>query len=216
MNETEDPREAVVTIEWEYVAASSSSNASAPGGGGGGFGPATPVWLDIDGACGSFTTASEVAVPDGTAVFSVAMQPAWTSAGGAAGGDVLAILNHLHDGGVDLQVTRNGTAVCSGAARYGESPGYIDPMPAGGGGDGMEMTMAGSMDGTGTAAMEGGAMAHISSMGYCTAGLGRTGAGDQWAVTAHYNLTAHPAMLQANGKPVPIMGIAVLFVATAA
>lgn len=55
-------------------------------------------------------------------------------------------------------------------------------------------------------------MEHISSMSSCV-NLGAIKPGEQWAVQADYNLTAHAPMVEADGTPAPVMGIALFYVA---
>ncbi len=184
MNQGDTPRPGVVTIEWEYVPGSLVD-----------FQAARPVWLDIDGVCGSWTNVSAVAVPDRD-VFDIAMQPAWAA---SFAGDVVHVTNHLHDGGARLEVLKNGHVVCNGVAGYGEAPGYVGTMMMPDGGD-MDM---------GGAAMGDMSMDYISSLSSC-ASLGKTAVGDKWSVRAYYNRTVHPGMTEA-GKPAPIMGIAIMF-----
>ncbi|OAA64219.1 hypothetical protein SPI_02866 [Niveomyces insectorum RCEF 264] len=193
MNSEADARPAVVTLTWDYVAKDARNNTGA------GFAAVVPLWLDIDGACGAFTNNSEVAVPADSAVFTYTMPVPWTP---AARLDVYAAAGHLHDGGLQLDFVKNGQVVCSSVAAYGETPGYVSP-PAAGMGTGMGMGM-------GTTGMTDADTTHISSLTYCP-DLGTTHAGDQWSVTAHYNLTAHPGMETASGASMAIMGIGLMF-----
>jgi len=186
MNSVNDPRAAVVTLEWEFVRAISAKGA-------GGFRPVRAVFLDIDGACGSFTDTSDVDVPKGMSVFKLGMEPGWTA---NISGDIITTFTHLHDGGVLLETIKNGRVICSTVPGYGETPGFVDPMPTGDHGMlGMDM----------------GGMAHVSSMKACE-NLGRVEVGDVWSVSASYNFTARPAMVDHHGQPVPIMGITGLYI----
>jgi hypothetical protein len=175
MNETDDPRQAVLTIDWEYVPAGDAAK---------NFKGVSPFWIDIDGSCGAFTNGSEYAAPNDN-VFQAAIEP-YTS---NVTGQVRFILNHLHDGGIHQQVTKNGKILCDGSAKYGQSPGFYSPM------EGMP-DMAG--------------VAHISSLGGCF-DVGQTVPGDQWSGTAFYDFTAHEGMMQGTSLA-PVMGIAVLFI----
>jgi len=181
MNEAEEAREVVVTIDWEYVPGTAQ-----------GFQSTVPVWIDVDGVCGSFTNGSEVAVPD-SPVFDLSMEPSWTT---NVAGEVVLIMPHLHDGGVVLDIAKNDKSVCSRTAQYGESPGFISPMM-----QGMQMDMGMDMD-----------MLHISSMETCT-GVGRTEVGDKWSIKAAYNMTQHPGMIGEDMKRAPVMGLAIMFIA---
>ena len=200
MNMVPDPRAAVVTLEWEYITAASAAAA-------GGFAPVRAAFLDIDGACGSFTDTSDVDVPAGMTVFKLSMEPAWTAAASAAG-RIVTTFGHVHDGGVLLETTRNGRVVCATVPVYGGSPGFVDPPPAPAAGGEEEHHHMPGMD----MGYRGGGLAHVSSMQPCE-GLGRIEAGDVWSVVATYNLTARPAMVDHHGETVPIMGIVGLYFA---
>jgi len=66
MNETEDPRPAVVTITYEYIAGNPQ-----------GFTQVTPIWLDVSNNC---TGDSEVPALNNTA-FSYTTNPRWKARG---------------------------------------------------------------------------------------------------------------------------------------
>ncbi|CAK7221430.1 hypothetical protein SCUCBS95973_004498 [Sporothrix curviconia] len=203
-------RNVVVTATWDYVAASSNKTA-APSA----FASAIPVWLDIDGNCGSFTNGSEVAVPPSTSVFSYTMPVPW-SPGAAAGAtldgnktaaapkkyEVLVAASHLHDGALQLDISKNGTLVCAGVASYGQTAAYISKVPG--------LGMPG-MPGMSTGPTE---LTHISSIHVCS-DAGTTSSNDHWSVTAHYNLKEHPGLETVNGQAKPIMGIGLLFLVEA-
>ncbi|KAK3941596.1 hypothetical protein QBC46DRAFT_407063 [Diplogelasinospora grovesii] len=155
-----------------------------------------PVWLDVDGGCPAH--GSEVPVPANQTAFQLGMDPPWTA---PFEGDIVWIGSHLHDGGEALSIFRNMNIMCYSVAVYGEIPGYIDPMPP------MNMSGVEGMDGMGMDVV------HISSMGACEGG--RVEVGDQWSVGAAYNFTAHPGMME-GGKPAPVMGISLMYVATTA
>lgn len=198
------PRDVYVTATWDYVAApavNASTTAAKR------WAPAIPVWLDIDGNCGSYTNGSEVAVPAGVEVFSYAMPVPWHPDAAAGGGapknyDVLVSASHLHDGGLQLDISKNGALVCEGVAKYGQLPEYISQVP----GEDMPGMPGMSMGST--------PLTHISSIHLCS-GVGATSSADQWSVTAHYNLTAHPGLETVNGQSKPIMGIGILFLVEA-
>jgi hypothetical protein len=202
MNDHDVPRNASVVIEWDYVPAATAQ-----------FAPLTPIWIDIDGSCGSFVNFSNVPVPADTPVFNFTMATPYTA---NLTGDVHSIFNHLHDGAVGLEVSLNGNRMCYGSAGYGESPGYISPMKAmpAPGEAGTGHSHSGHSVVPALAARMEMDMRHISSISNCSVGLGKTVPGDQWSVKAHYNLTEHPGMMEADGKPAPIMGIAVIFVSS--
>jgi len=110
MNEVPETRDAVVTVEFEYLPAQSHE-----------FRPVKTVWLDIDGVCDE--NRAEVPPPANLTTFSLGMEDHWTM---DLSGEVVSFMNHLHDGGLNLQVIRNGKTACDSAARYGESTGFVD------------------------------------------------------------------------------------------
>ncbi len=181
-------REVVITTAWDYATNTTD------------FKAAVPIWLDIDGACGTYTNGSEVAVPADAHVFSYPSPDAWSP---AAAYEVLVAGSHMHDGGTRLDIAKNGAVVCEGVAHYGETPGYVSTLPD----DGMSgmpgMNMAASK-------ADAGQLAHISSIHTCF-DLGATSASDKWTVTAHYNMTEHPGMETTDGAVKPIMGIGLLY-----
>lgn len=108
MNETEDPRPAVVTVTFEYIPSQPQN-----------FVNVIPVWLDI-GSCDN----SELPAKNNTA-FQYSMQPRWKA---DFSGHITWIAGHLHDGGTHLEVLKNGNTVCDCVAAYGQSPGYVESM----------------------------------------------------------------------------------------
>lgn len=94
MNETPDPRPVVVTITYEYIP-------NAPRH----FSKVTPIWLDITGPCGG----SDYPVPNDTMTFSPIETPPWTA---NITGHIPFVAGHIHDGGLDVQVLKNGNTVC--------------------------------------------------------------------------------------------------------
>lgn len=184
MNEIPEPRDAVLTLAWETVPGLPE-----------GFEVAIPIWLDIDGACHPHE--AEVSVPNNTRAFSFVMDPPWTANFSAK---TLVVAGHLHDGGENLEIMKNGQPYCNSVAKYGESAGYISGMPAMPG-----MNMGGSMP----RAMS---TSHISSMSGCSA-QEPIKPGDRWSVRANYNLTEHAPMMEQENIPAPIMGIGFMYIA---
>lgn len=125
---------------------------------------------------------SEVPVPDDTTSFELDMSP-WTA---TLNGRLLTTLSHLHDGGVHLDVAKNDEVVCRSVATYGDASEHKRHMP------GMDMS-------------------HISYMSTCY-DAGRIQEGEQWTVKAKYDLNAHEPMLDGDGEPDDVMGIAVMYV----
>lgn len=164
---------AIVTITYEYLPGPPSS-----------FHSLTPIWLDITG-CGD----SEEMAKNNTAFQYTS--PVWTA---NAAGRVMTAIGHIHDGGVNLDITKNNSTLCDCVAAYGQNSGYIDSS---------RMSMPGMpMANMGT---------HISSISECS--TGQVNLGDSLTVTAFYNTTEYMPMKYTNGSLANIMGIAVLFLA---
>jgi hypothetical protein len=108
MNETEEPRDAVVTITFEYIPTVPS-----------GFDLVTPLWLDI----GNCTTSDMPAQANTTFKYSSAP---WTS---DISGRILDVAGHIHDGGTHIEVFQNDKLICNCSAAYGQSEGYIETTP---------------------------------------------------------------------------------------
>ncbi|KAK3316258.1 hypothetical protein B0H66DRAFT_560838 [Apodospora peruviana] len=207
MNDKMEARDAVVTIDWEFVPASSASSSS--------FKHATPIWLDIDGICPG---SSEVPVPDGgsSKVFSLSLSPPWTSSFSA---EILWVMSHLHDGGETLQVTKNSSpVVCDSVARYGETDAYVvtevhdhNTPSEGGSGSGHHGGQHGVKRRAAAAPAHTTRMTHISSMSSCALLGKQMNVGDEWTITANYNLTDHAPMTEGDGLA-PVMGISIMYV----
>ena len=108
MNETVEPRDAVVTITFEYIPTVPS-----------GFDLVTPVWLDI----GNCTDSDMPAQANTTFEYSSAP---WTS---DISGQILDVAGHIHDGGTYIEVLQNNKMICNCSAAYGQSEGYIETGP---------------------------------------------------------------------------------------
>ncbi|KAI9733658.1 MAG: hypothetical protein M1834_003260 [Cirrosporium novae-zelandiae] len=124
MNETPDPREAVVTITYEYISSVPQT-----------FKPVTSIWLDIDSNC---TSNSEMPAMANSS-FEYSMEPPWTA---DFSGEINLIWGHLHDGGTHLEVLKNDNILSECVAAYGESPGYIEMASD----ESMNMSMSMDMD----------------------------------------------------------------------
>ena len=175
---------AVVTITYEYIPNPPSS-----------FIKAIPVWLDIGGCDQSEQPAQANTTFD-------YVSPAWTA---NVSGKITAMLAHLHDGGVNLDILSNNQTVCNDVASYGQSPGFISPMDMSMGMN-MNMTMPPMNDSTTMSDMF-----HISSISACSGQEISTG--EQWTIVAHYNTSEYAPMLDTDGGLMPIMGISLFFVA---
>jgi hypothetical protein len=146
------------------------------------FQKVTPIWLDITG-CGD---SEEPAKNDTTFQYT---SPVWTA---NASGRIAATIGHLHDGGMNLDITQNNSTMCDFAAAYVENPGYIDASA---------MNMPGMP--MGNMGMQ------ISSFSECS--TGQVNLGDNLSVTAFYNTTEYTPMTDTDGSLAPIMGIALLY-----
>lgn len=165
MNETPSPTSVYIIVTYEYVLNPTPS-----------FHNVKAVWLDIGGICGD----SDYPVPEGETTFSITAEP-WTS---TISGEIMLGAAHLHDGGVDVKILKDGDDVCTSTATYGGRKGHVES-------DGLK---------------------HISDMSLCT-GIGRMEKGEEWSLMARYDLNEHDAMLGMNEVPEPIMGIALVYVA---
>ncbi|KAF8853912.1 hypothetical protein BDZ45DRAFT_729180 [Acephala macrosclerotiorum] len=150
------------------------------------FSKVTPVWLDI----APCDQGSEEPAKNGT--FQYTSIP-WT-APTTIEGRITCAIGHIHDGGTHIDIAQNNQSMCDAIAAYGQSPGYIDPMNS------SMMNMPGMTTDT-----------HISSISECS--TGQLNAGDNWTVTAYYNMTEHAPMTNTDGSLAPIMGIGLLYVA---
>ena len=144
-------------------------------------------WLDIAGFCAD----SERLVPANEVVFNYTAPSPYTA---TYNGSIIGMAGHLHDGGVLLTVSENNKVICNSTPTYGATPGYMDGSPMG-------MSM-------GNAPMD---MVHLSNMSICDF-PGNFVAGDNFSISAYYNSSAHPLMLDMNGQPAPVMGISILYV----
>jgi hypothetical protein len=197
------PRDAVVTIDWEFIPSIPAD-----------FKRAVFVWLDVDGPC--LQRGGEVPIPEGAKAFSLEMNPPWTA---DFSGDVLQLASHMHDGGDEQLVIRNGNVACTAKARYGEKPGFVssgDHSNHGGGmggGEGGGGGGGGHHDGHGFSPVQRRHedIPHVSSISSCFK-AGRVEVGDKWHVKANYNLTRYPPM-NMGGHLEPVMGISMMYVA---
>ena len=133
------------------------------------------AWLDA-GGCYS---GSEITPKNGSYDLT---SPTWTS---SISGTMLAADGHVHNGGENVTIWKNGQSACISQHLYGRTPEYISP------------TM---MDGSP------GPMVSISDTSQCE-NFATTTVGDTWFITAHYDTNVHPIDQTASG-PMDIMGIA--------
>jgi hypothetical protein len=143
-----------------------------------GMRPITPVWLDIN-QC----LTSEMPNRPGEKFqysYSVVSQRA---------GRLIGIGGHIHDGGINLAITKNSQIICDSRAKYGETPEYIE--------------------GPTSLGMPG--MAHISSMSRCQGTyeqpVTQINIGDRIGITSYYDMTGDHS--HGDMQPHPVMGIAI-------
>jgi len=179
MNQTPNPVDGYLTVEYEYVEAPFPPD----------FQNLTSVWLDVSGCKNS-----ELETKTNT-TFELDSPEPWTVPAEFDGRAVI-MGGHLHDGGTRLEIMHNEKVVCESKATYGGTPSYIDPV-------GLKMD--------GMSDMGDMRMTHISDMSTC--GLPVVKAGDEFTIRAHYNLTAHPGMREANGEQARVMGIGLMYFA---
>lgn len=98
MNMAMEPREAILTMSYEYIPAVPK-----------GFSKVKSYWLDI-GGCGSSSFPAE---KKGTFEYS---SPMWIS---NTTGRITFVASHLHDGGTHTEIRKNGKVICDSTASYG-------------------------------------------------------------------------------------------------
>jgi hypothetical protein len=165
MNANEGEKTVAVTITYEYIPYLPEE-----------FSTATPLWLDIGGCH------SEMPVPSKNNKFEL-VSPVWTS---PINGRVVTVVSHLHDGGVNLRLQKDGQDVCVSEAEYGSvsrSEGHHYAKEK----------------------------SHITRMFECY-DVGNMSIGEEWTVKARYDLEKHEPMLNGYGEPEPVMGIAMVYV----
>jgi hypothetical protein len=139
------------------------------------------AWLDI-------TDCGISSVPAREGIYSL-RSTGWTS---TVTGRLLSATGHVHDGGIETIILKNGEPICTSVQIYGGKPGFTTP-------GGEHDHGHGDGDGDGT-------VAHISGAGVCT-DFGTVEVGDELVVVANYNTTAHPLDVGHDGEPHPVMGI---------
>ena len=107
MNENRQPRETVLTVEYEYLATIPAD-----------FTKLDSWWLDV-GDC-----KSDVPVPASQTVFNLTA-PSWTA---PSDGTIVFTAGHVHDGGTLLKARRNNSTLCDYIPTYGGAPGFVQQM----------------------------------------------------------------------------------------
>jgi hypothetical protein len=180
MNTNSQRKSVYLTITFEYINGKPK-----------GFDDIRPVWFDVD-QCG----VSDVRAKSSNSY--VLNARTWHA---NFNGKVVGMAGHLHDGGINLVVSRNGAQVCDSKATYGGSPEYISP----------------SMKMGGTLGIGGNDNKHISHMTSCYTtdkhSLGKVAPGQSWNLKAWYDYHKAPGMPTDSGKPSDVMAISIMYVA---
>jgi hypothetical protein len=145
-----------------------------------------PLWMDANGCAVS-------EVPARTGKYQISTNT-WTS---DVTGTLLAAAGHLHDGGTNMTVERNGSVICNSEMKYGTKPDYMPP------GGGMDHGDGGMDHGNGS----GGSISEVTKcfdMGTITPGQRIHG-------TGYYDDAAHPQMMH-DGKLHNVMAISLVYV----
>jgi hypothetical protein len=180
MNMTNAPKQVYITVEFGYAPLSTP-----------GIRPFTPLWLDVAGCI----SASAVPARPGQKYTLRSMPIVSQNVG-----KMLGVGGHLHDGGVNLLVKKNGGVICDSQATYGGKPEYIE----------------------GSTSLEMPGMAHLSEMSRCQgtreAPVTNINLGDSFVIEANYDFTpTGPAQGHDHGGggaqpvPHPVMGIAIAY-----
>jgi hypothetical protein len=162
MNMTAEARSVYVTMTYDFVPISTP-----------GYRAMTPMLLDI-----APCTNSEQPARPGVFTYNYSLTSRWT-------GQLIGIGGHLHDGGVNLTIAKNGQVFCDSRATYGGDPAYVE--------------------GSNSLHMPG--MVHLSKMSICH----RTAAGPVTTIVPgdRIDLAANYDMTNQHGDGHPVMGIAI-------
>lgn len=190
MNMATVSQTAYVTVTWEYIRKPPPS-----------FSNVKVLWLDIGGCNGS----SEQPTKSTTQGFQYTSTD-WIS---DIDGGVTFIGGHLHDGGTHLNVKKNGIDQCDCVAMY-DTPSVRTSNDRD-----VSATMSpDAVHGTLTGHSESTSNMHISDISVCRSLEDvLVEPGDTWTITAHYDPAQHDLMMDMDGKPEPVMGIALVYVA---
>ncbi|KAF1811034.1 hypothetical protein P152DRAFT_475087 [Eremomyces bilateralis CBS 781.70] len=140
------------------------------------------LWLD---AASCDDMGSEILAPLNTTKFTLEGAP-WTA---SFAGSLITTVGHMHDGGVHLEVFRDGEQVCNSLTTYGGSEEYIPRK---------ETIAAGAPD-----------TVHVSSFGACH-DFGKFEKGDNITLKAHYDFDKYPGGRNLKNNLSGLMGIAVI------
>ncbi len=109
MNWATESKRVKIRITWKYATGSDATSRT----------NVRPVWFDADGC----STDSLISVPLGRS-------DTHTEISAPIGGRIIAIAGHIHDHGVNVELTNRSSgeaSICSSVARYGETADYITP-----------------------------------------------------------------------------------------
>lgn len=109
MNWATEAKRVKIRITWKYATGSDATSRT----------DVRPLWLDADGC----STDSLISVPFG-------LSDTHRDISAPIGGRVIAVAGHIHDHGVNVELTNRSAAealICNSVARYGETPDYITP-----------------------------------------------------------------------------------------
>jgi hypothetical protein len=93
MNDSTKLQKYYLTVKWEWLPMAVATAA--------GYKKVTALWMDVSGACG----VGDVPARSGTYSYS----HKWTS---SLSGPIVETVAHMHDGGVDTNITINGKSIC--------------------------------------------------------------------------------------------------------
>jgi hypothetical protein len=182
MNENPKEEKVYMTITYEYITGKPE-----------GFSDLRPVWFDAD-QCG----VSDVKPKSQNGAYTIAARP-WRA---NFDGKIIALGSHLHDGGINAVVTRDGEVVCNSEAKYAETSAYVSQMKGRN-----RMTVTEQM----------GSMEHISSLSLCGTkdgvDIGDIKKGQTWVIKGNYDYSVHAGMKNGRGKQSDVMAIAIMYVA---
>jgi len=167
INNANKDRTYYITMTYEYV-----TNPS--------YKAVSMAWLDVTGDCGI----SYVAPREGK--YTLTNGPnQWKS---TVSGSLLSATGHVHDGGIVVNIKKNGEQICSSPQIYGRRNGYVESA------DGQNPDLA-----------------HISNTGSCM-DFGTVKKGDTMVIDAVYDTTAHPLNKMMDGSLQEIMGITQVYI----
>ncbi|KAL1955726.1 hypothetical protein VTO42DRAFT_8124 [Malbranchea cinnamomea] len=184
MNESDEDKTLYISVTYEWL----PGNAE-------GYKPATMAWLDITG-CGLSS------YPAKEGQYEI-RGPVWKS---TVNGRLLSASGHVHNGGINTTIWKNGEPVCVSRQIYGRTPDFIAPPHDHGGGDGDGDHDHDHGNGEGKPS--------ISDAEMCV-DFGEVKVGDELLVSAYYDTDKYPLDPSHDGDGFePIMGISRVYIGT--